>query len=84
MRVKTHTFSLETQGFSDVIDITRRVEEALAESGLGDGLLAVYVPGSTAGVTTIEYESGAVADLKAAIERMAPQDIPYAHDARWG
>jgi secondary thiamine-phosphate synthase enzyme len=49
-----------------------------------NGLVTVFVPGSTAGITTIEYEPGVVEDLKKAIERLAPQNIHYDHDARWG
>lgn len=84
MTVTTRSFSLGTQGFSDIIDITGEVEKAVKESGARAGSVLVFVPGSTAGVTTIEYEPGAVSDLKAAIERLAPRDIHHDHDARWG
>ena len=77
-------FTIKTRGFSDIIDITGHVSGVIAESGLNSGAATVFVPGSTAGVTSIEYEPGAVADLKAAIERMAPESIHYDHDARWG
>lgn len=80
----TTRISLSSKGFSDVIDITGRVEAVLSESGIKDGLLTVFVQGSTGSVTTIEYESGVVNDLKAALGRIAPEDIPYAHDERWG
>ena len=56
----------------------------LSESSLLDGNVTVFVSGSTAGITTIEYEPGAVEDLKKAIERQAPANLYYAHDARWG
>lgn len=75
---------LGTRGFSDCIDITRRVESILDQSGIKDGLASVFVIGSTASITTIEYESGVVEDLKEAIERLAPSDMPYRHDTRWG
>ncbi len=75
---------LDTGGFSDCIDITRGVESILQASGVKDGLASVFVVGSTASVTTIEYESGAVEDLKEAIERLAPSGVPYRHDRRWG
>jgi len=84
MAVKTLSFNLEARGYTDVIDITRRVEEGVKKSGISSGTVTVFIPGSTAGVTTIEYESGAIADFKKAIERIAPQDIHYDHDARWG
>ena len=84
MNVHTKTISLATKGETDVIDITDAVEEAVAECPFRDGVVTVFVPGSTAGVTTIEYESGAVRDFQAAMERAAPRDMHYHHDARWG
>ncbi len=73
-----------TRGFCDIIDITPRVEAALRDSGLIEGLISVFVVGSTASVTTIEFESGVIQDLKDAIERLAPVNIPYRHDSQWG
>jgi len=84
MSVVLKRLKVPTKGFTDIIDITSRVEEAVAGSGISDGLVTVGVAGSTASVTTIEYESGVVEDLREAIERMAPSNIPYRHDARWG
>ena len=84
MPVQSYTFQLKTRGFSDVHDVTPTVNEFVAASALRDGIVTIFVPGSTAGVTTIEYESGAVADLKRAIEPMAPEGIYYDHDSRWG
>lgn len=84
MSASTHRFELSTRGETDIIDITATVMELVAESTVGTGIVTVFVPGSTASVTTIEYESGAVGDLRDAIERLAPRDIPYAHDSRWG
>ena len=78
------TLSLSTKGFSDIIDITSKVTTLLERSGIRDGLLTVFCRGSTGAITTIEYESGAVSDLKKAIERVAPSNIPYEHDKRWG
>ena len=78
------TFNLETQGFGDIIDVTREVAERVESSQVSSGIVTVFVPGSTAGITTIEYETGAVSDLKKALERQAPVDMHYAHDARWG
>ena len=77
-------FSLETKGFGDVIDVTREVAQGVESSKVSSGIVTVFVPGSTAGITTIEYESGAVSDLKKAFERQAPVDMHYDHDARWG
>lgn len=82
--VHTSTLQLRTNGFSDVIDLTSKVETALSASGLQHGIVTVFVPGSTASITTIEFENGVINDLKRAIERIAPQGIHYNHDARWG
>ena len=78
------SIDLKSRGFSDVIDITGRVEKVVSSSGIKGGLVCLFVPGSTASITTIEFESGVVGDLKEALERLVPSDIEYAHDARWG
>ncbi len=75
---------ISTRGFSDVVDITPRVEAAVRSSGITEGLVSVFVIGSTASVTTIEFESGVIEDLKEAIERLAPREMTYRHDATWG
>jgi secondary thiamine-phosphate synthase enzyme len=84
MRTCLGTITRETTGETDVLDITKDLARIIADSGIRDGIAAVFIPGSTAGVTTIEFEPGAVQDLKKAIERLAPIEGPYAHDARWG
>lgn len=84
MTVETKRFQISTKGFGDIIDITGEVSHEVAGSGVTDGIATVFVPGSTAGITSIEYESGAVSDLQKAIERQAPMDLHYDHDARWG
>lgn len=66
-----------------MIDITDDLSELLRTTGLHDGLLTVFVPGSTAAVTTIEYEPGLQQDLPRALDRLAPRDIPYEHDKTW-
>ena len=78
------TISLSTKGFTDVIDITPKVSSIAEQSGIQEGLVTVFCPGSTAAVTTIEYESGVIRDLQKAIEKLAPSNIPYEHDQRWG
>ena len=80
----SETFSLNTKGFSDIIDITSQVMEAVDRSGIEDGLVTVFCPGSTGAITSIEYESGVLSDLQKAIERLIPSNIPYEHDRRWG
>ena len=84
MAVHAGVFRLATKGFTDVHDITTAVQHIVAQSRIRDGIVAVCVPGSTAGITTIEYESGAVEDLRKAIERLAPSSMNYDHDDRWG
>jgi secondary thiamine-phosphate synthase enzyme len=68
----------------DVVDVTAEVEQFVQETGVEDGLLVVFTPGSTAGVTTIEFESGAVSDLKRAMEQLVPREAEYEHNLRWG
>lgn len=82
--VETKSFNLSTNGDCDVIDITSYVESSIVESKVQSGTVTVFIPGSTGGITTIEFESGAINDLKEAYERTIPQDIHYAHNARWG
>lgn len=76
--------SLKTSGDTDIIDITSQVSKKVTESGITEGQILLFVPGSTASVTTIEHESGVVRDLKEAVERLVPEGIFYRHDARWG
>lgn len=83
-RISNSSISFKTSEKTDVIDITGHVARKVAEAGLTDGQVLIFVPGSTAAVTTIEYESGVVWDFKEAIERFAPTGIPYRHDAKWG
>jgi secondary thiamine-phosphate synthase enzyme len=76
-------FTVDTHGFTDIIDISDRVRRAAAASGIKDGVVNVFVVGSTAAITTIEYEPGAVADLRKALERIAPMDGVYRHNDAW-
>lgn len=82
--VHTDEIVLETTGFCDVQDITGSVQQVVDASGIREGVVCIANPGSTAGITTIEYEPGAVADLKQALERLAPQDGRYEHNETWG
>ncbi len=77
-------FEIETSGHSDIRDITAQVTRVVQEDGVREGLATVFMPGSTASVSTIEFEDGAVADTREAIERLASASIPYQHDRRWG
>lgn len=67
-----------------IIDITPQVEEQLASAGIENGTVTLFVSGSTAGITTIEFEAGLVSDFQGLWARIAPQNIPYNHDRRWG
>lgn len=80
-----HVKNLEFKGSfeTDVFDLTSLVRQELVQSGVQRGLATVHTPGSTAAVTTIEYEEGALNDLKDALEKLAPKDGDYAHNARW-
>ena len=80
----SETISLSTKGFSDIIDITDRVVAVLKRCRIQDGLVTVFCPGSTGALTTIEYESGVLHDLRATLEKIVPSDVPYEHDKRWG
>lgn len=84
MSVFTHHEKIKTKGECDILDLTPLAEKALLASKFRNGILNVFVPGSTAGVTTIEFESGAIRDLQAAIQKLAPNNIHYDHDKRWG
>ncbi len=82
--VKTDYISLDTRGNTHVIDITREVESAVRESGVKNGIVTIFSPSSTSGITTIEYESGAISDLREMFERVVPSNIDYRHNLRWG
>lgn len=82
--VKTKRIKLNTKGNDHVIDITGEVAEAVSSSKIKNGLVTVFVHGSTASVTTVEYEPGLVKDIKNLDEKLIPSDTSYAHDATWG
>ena len=81
--IKTYELSRTTTAGTDVLDLTDDLAAKVRESGVTQGQVLVFTPGSTAAITTIEFESGVIQDLKAAIDRIAPMDMHYAHDARW-
>jgi len=84
MTVTTLTINLNTKGNADIQDITNQVSQAVAESGLNDGVVTVFTPSSTSGLTTIEYESGCVSDLRRLFDEIIDPARHYAHNARWG
>jgi secondary thiamine-phosphate synthase enzyme len=83
MPIKTGSLTLSTRGNADVHDITDELARLVAESGLTSGTLTVFCPSSTSGVTTIEYEPGAVADLRRLFDEIIPPGRTYAHEAAW-
>ena len=84
MTITTRTHQLSTKGQGDAHDVTKRVASAVAESGIKAGLVVVFVVGSTAAITTIEFEPGAIADFNGLLDRLAPRDADYRHHLRWG
>jgi secondary thiamine-phosphate synthase enzyme len=84
MKVFRQERQYDTASDTDVLDLTADAQAAVEAAEVEDGLLLVAVAGSTASITTIEYESGAVADLKRVLEELAPRDGEYRHNLRWG
>lgn len=84
MTVVTKDIVVETKGNCDIIDITSRVARELEESGASNGTVTLFVTGSTAGVTTIEYEPRLISDFESMWDRLVPQNIPYEHNKTWG
>jgi secondary thiamine-phosphate synthase enzyme len=84
MKILTEKIVLNTKGNPDLINITEEVSDMLASSGLENGSLTVFVIGSTAAITTFEYEPGLVKDVQEMFEKLIPRNKAYAHDAAWG
>jgi secondary thiamine-phosphate synthase enzyme len=84
MSVKTFTLPLTSRGNAEVHEITDQVARYISESGLKNGAVTIFCPSSTSAVTTIEYEPGAVSDLKRLFDEIIPSNRDYAHNARWG
>jgi secondary thiamine-phosphate synthase enzyme len=82
--VVSGSIELRTRGDCDIQDITSQVNQEVAQSGIKNGIVTVFVPGSTGGVTTVEFESGLVSDLQQMFDRIIPTHIAYKHDLRWG
>jgi secondary thiamine-phosphate synthase enzyme len=83
MSVITRTITVSSNGENDMIDITRQIDEAIKATMLQDGIVAIFVSGSTAAVTTIEYEPGLKKDFPKMLARIAPSEIEYDHDNTW-
>lgn len=83
MRIRTKNIQLKSKGETDIIDITDHVSQAIEESSVSNGIATVFVAGSTAALTTIEYEPGLKHDFPQMLSRVAPKDIVYEHDNTW-
>jgi secondary thiamine-phosphate synthase enzyme len=82
--LEVFTLEISTTAGTDILDLTDAVTGRVTETGVSEGLLTLFISGSTAALSTIEFESGVVNDLRDAIHRLFPQDLPYEHDRRWG
>ncbi len=82
--VKTSTISLTANGNADIHDITDQVAAELRKSGLSSGIVAIFCPSATTALTTIEFESGCLSDLRRLFDEIVPPNREYAHNARWG
>lgn len=83
MIIDTSRIQKNTKGFSDVVDITKDVQDFISKSDVTNGIVTVFVPGSTAAVTTVEYEPGLKKDIPAFVEKILPQDAVYHHNETW-
>ncbi len=83
MTIETHSINVNTRGNTDIIDLTDQVESVVIEAGFEEGSVLVFAGGSTAGITTIEYEPGLLKDYPAFLETIIPSGISYHHDATW-
>jgi secondary thiamine-phosphate synthase enzyme len=83
LTVKTKQLSIHTKGEGDILDVTGAVAEAVVETKLKNGIVTVFVPGSTGALTTIEYEPGLLKDFPNLLERIAPKNLVYEHEKRW-
>lgn len=77
-------FSISTKGFNDIIDVTDKVAQIVEKTRIKDGICLISCPGSTCGITTIEYEPGLIEDLKRVLEKLIPMSKNYEHCKKWG
>jgi secondary thiamine-phosphate synthase enzyme len=84
MSVETHSIALETQGNGDIIEITEQVRNCLKNSQLSDGIVTVFTPSATSGLSSLEFEPGCVQDLQRVFDEIIPPGREYAHNQRWG
>lgn len=82
--IESRVLQFQTKGNCDIVDLTGKVEEIVEGSRIQNGIATIFVPGSTAAVTTIEYEPGLLKDLKRALDSLIPENANYEHNKRWG
>lgn len=83
MSIINAKITIETKGFTDILDITKEVENVVENHKIDNGQALIYIAGSTASITTIEYEPGLLKDLPEVLEKLIPMDYQYAHDEKW-
>ena len=83
MTIITKTIKIQSKGESDIIDLNDMISEKITESGISNGIVTVFVAGSTGALTTIEYEPGLLKDFPDMLSRIAPNEINYEHEERW-
>lgn len=83
MEIETYSISISTKGNCDIVDITDKVDNLITQNNFNEGNVLVFVGGSTAGITTIEYEPGLLKDYPKFFDRIAPTSINYEHDNTW-
>jgi secondary thiamine-phosphate synthase enzyme len=84
LALESFILELQTTAGMDILDLTAVVQEQVQKTGITAGMVQLFISGSTAALTTIEYESGVLNDLRVAVERLFPRDLAYEHDRRWG
>jgi secondary thiamine-phosphate synthase enzyme len=84
MKVARERINVNTKGNGDFINISNQLFSIIQRSGIENGIVTVFVSGSTAGITTFEYEPGLIRDLKEFYDKVAPSSVPYHHDETWG
>ena len=82
--VITSKIGIRTKGNCDIVDVTPQVRQEVANSGVNSGTVTIFIAGSTAGVSTIEFEPGVLSDFQSMWERSVPRNISYQHDRAWG
>jgi secondary thiamine-phosphate synthase enzyme len=83
MTVITQTINVKTKGQDNIIDITKQTSKEIEESKIKNGIATIFVSGSTAALTTIEYEPGLLSDFPNMLDRIAPKNIEYGHEKMW-